>query len=88
VDVTDFVGNFYSEELGVTYRFFVDENTLKLSYKGKGDVSIKPIQLNQFGNNDRTLYHFIKDKEDNVTGMLLSSDGTVKEIIFIKEKDR
>ncbi|WP_296381899.1 serine hydrolase domain-containing protein [Winogradskyella sp.] len=88
VDVTGFAGNFYSEELDVTYRFFEEDNTLKLSYKGKDGVNLKPVQLNQFGNNDRTLYHFTKDKKNTITGMLLSCDGTVKDIIFKKEKDR
>lgn len=88
VEVSDFVGNFYSEELDVRYHFYTEENTLKLTYKEKDAINLKPVQLNEFGNNDRTLYHFIKDKNDTITGMLLSCDGTVKEIIFKKEKDR
>ncbi|WP_179009310.1 serine hydrolase domain-containing protein [Winogradskyella forsetii] len=83
-----FGGCFYSEELDVTYRFFVENESLKLAFKGNEKVNLKPIQLNQFGNNDRTLYHFIKDESNSVTGMLLSCDGTVKEIVFKKEKDR
>ncbi|WP_179021321.1 serine hydrolase domain-containing protein [Winogradskyella forsetii] len=83
-----FGGRFYSEELDVAYRFFVENERLKLSFKGNENVNLKPIQLNQFGNNDRTLYHFIKDESNSVTGMLLSCDGTVKEIVFKKEKDR
>lgn len=88
VEVSDFGGDFYSEELDVRYHFYTEENTLKLTYKEKEVINLKPIQLNEFGNNDRTLYHFIKDKNDTITGMLLSCDGTVKEIIFKKEKDR
>lgn len=88
VDVSEFVGNFYAEALGVTYRFFVEDNTLRLTYKGKESVKLHPVQLNEFGNNDRTLYHFIKNEKETITGMLLSCDGTVKDIIFQKEKDR
>ncbi|WP_282031134.1 serine hydrolase domain-containing protein [Winogradskyella eximia] len=88
VEVSDFVGNFYSEELDVVYRFFEEDAMLKLTYAEKENVNLHPVQLNEFGNNDRTLYHFIKGKDDTITGMLLSCDGTVKEIVFKKEKDR
>jgi len=88
VEVSDFVGNFYSEELDVVYRFFEEDARLKLTYAEKENVNLHPVQLNEFGNNDRTLYHFIKGKNDSITGMLLSCDGTVKEIVFKKEKDR
>ena len=88
VEVSDFVGDFYSEELDVTYRFFEEDHKLKLSYAGKQSINLYPIQLNQFGNNDRTLYHFVKDENNRVQGMLLSCDGTVREIVFKKEKDR
>ena len=88
VDVNEFEGYFYSEELDVRYHIYVEENTLNLTYKGKDVIKLNPVQLNQFGNNDRTLYHFIKDENNLVIGMLLSCDGTVKEIIFKKEKDR
>jgi CubicO group peptidase (beta-lactamase class C family) len=85
VDVTDFTGNYYSEELDVTYHFFVKKNRLKLTYKGKENISLNPVQLNEFGNNDRTLYQFTKDKKETITGMLLSCDGSVKAVIFKKK---
>jgi CubicO group peptidase (beta-lactamase class C family) len=85
VDLIDFVGNYYSEELDVTYHFFVENNRLKLTYKGKKNISLNPVQLNEFGNNDRTLYQFTKDKKEVITRMLLSCDGAVKNIIFKKK---
>lgn len=86
VNIKDFIGDFYSEELDVNYHFYIEDNTLKLTYKESDTVTLKPIQLNQFGNGDRTLYHFAKDKNNKVTGMLLSCDGTVKDIIFKKKR--
>jgi CubicO group peptidase (beta-lactamase class C family) len=85
VDVTDFTGKYYSEELDVTYHFFVEENSLKLTYKERENISLNPIQRNEFGNNDRTLYQFTKDKKEGITGMLLSCDGSVKAVIFKKK---
>ena len=87
VVVSDYEGYFYSEELDVRYHFYSEGDRLKLSYKGNEAINLNSIQLNEFGNNDRTLYHFIKNENNVVTGMLLSCDGTVKEIIFKKEKD-
>ncbi|MBU2928198.1 hypothetical protein, partial [Winogradskyella psychrotolerans] len=88
VKISDFVGDFYSEELDVSYRFFEENAMLKLVYADRESANLQPVQLNEFGNNDRTLYHFIKDKNNIVIGMLLSCDGTMKEIEFKKEKDR
>lgn len=88
VVANEFEGYFYSEELSVVYHFYTENNTLKLTYKGNEAVILNSVQLNQFGNNDRTLYQFIKDENNLVTGMLLSCDDTVKEIVFKKEKDR
>lgn len=86
VNINEFIGDFYSEELDVNYHFFIENNILKLSYKGNENSSLHPIQFNEFGNGDRTLYHFVKDKNDKVTGMLLSCDGTVKDIVFKKKR--
>lgn len=84
VDLSEYIGQFFSEELDVIYRFFIEDNNLKLSFKNRA-FTLKPIQLDEFGNGQRTLYHFLRDKEDHITGMLLSCDGTVKNIIFNKK---
>lgn len=85
VEVSEFVGDFYSEELDVTYRFFEEDSMLKLIYAEKENVNLHPVQLNEFGNNNRTLYHFVKDECGDVTEMLLSCGGTLKDIRFKKE---
>lgn len=88
VNLKEYVGQFYSEELDVNYTFYIEDNTLKLNYTGNDEVILNPVQSDEFGNNDRTLYHFTKDKHNRVKGMLLSCDGTVKDIIFTKKEDR
>lgn len=87
INLSGFAGEYYSEELEITYHFFVENGILQLSYKRNKNVNLHPVQLNEFGNNDRTLYHFNKDDKDTVTGMLLSCDGTVKDIVFKKKGD-
>lgn len=85
VKVKDFVGDFYSEELNVVYHFKIKDDDLVLNYKGNKNIPLVPIQTNQFGNNSRTLYHFEKDHKGQVTKMLLSCDGNVSNIEFVKQ---
>jgi CubicO group peptidase (beta-lactamase class C family) len=84
VNFKDYVGDFYSQELEVTYRFYLKENISFMSYKDHVDIPIIPVQLDEFGNNDRTLYRFLRDKHGKISQMELSSDGTVKNIQFKK----
>ena len=80
VNPMEFTGNYYSEELDVTYNFYVKDNVLYLSYNNNPNIKLFPVQLNEFGNNKRTLYRFNKDK----SMLFLSCDGTVKDIEFVK----
>lgn len=86
VVLSDFVGNFYSEELDVTYYLTLKNNRLLLFYKNNEAIVLHPIQLNEFGNGQRTIYHFLRDTKGIVNGMLLSCDGTVKDIVFKKKE--
>ena len=85
-NLKDFSGEYYSEELQTVYHFFIENDTLKLSYTNHENITLYPIQLNQFGNRDRTLYHFATNNDDEITGMLLSCDGQVSNIEFIKDQ--
>ncbi|WP_055442183.1 serine hydrolase domain-containing protein [Lacinutrix himadriensis] len=87
VNNNDFVGSYFSEEMDVTYRFFVADNVFKLSYKNNENIPLNPILLDAFGNNSRTLYHFTRDEEGHVVGMVLYSEGTIKDIFFKKEDE-
>jgi hypothetical protein len=42
-------------------------------------------QKDEFGNGHRVLYHFERNKENGVTKLYLSAEGTVKNIEFIKK---
>jgi CubicO group peptidase (beta-lactamase class C family) len=84
VKIADFTGNYYSDELKVQYVFSVQDSSLILSYPNHLNMPIFPVQQNEFGNNQRTLYHFVRDRDKKVVGMTLSSEGTVKNIYFKK----
>jgi len=85
-NLKDFTGDYYSEELQTTYHFFIESDTLKLSYTNHDKITLYPVQLNQFGNRDRTLYHFVTSDDSKITGMLLSCDGQVNNIEFVKDQ--
>jgi hypothetical protein len=85
-DLCNYAGSYFSEELKTTYTFTIENNTIMLSYPNHKDIKLHPVELDKFGNNDRTLYHFTVNSEGQVNGMLLSCDGQVSNIEFIKDR--
>lgn len=85
VNTKEFIGKFHSNELDVTYNFYEKEGTLYLSYRNHENVPLSTVQKDEFGNNDRTLYHFTRNDKNEISGMLLSCDGSVKDIDFVKK---
>lgn len=85
VNVNEFVGKYYSEELDVVYNFFEKEGVLYLSYKNHKNIPLSTIQKDEFGNNDRTLYYFTRNSKNEIEKMLLSCDGSISEIEFVKQ---
>lgn len=85
VKLEEYVGDYYSEELNVMYHFYSKDNQLFLDYMNNKEIALTPVQKNEFGNNNRTLYQFQKDKNNKVKSMKLSCQGAVKEIGFIKK---
>lgn len=82
LNINNFIGSFYSKELDVTYTFSENNGKLILNYKNNKDIPLSVVQLNAFGNNNRTLYQFNNTK----TKMFLSCDGVVSNIEFVKMK--
>jgi len=85
VNTEDFTGVFYSDELHVPYCFYVRDNTLYLSYRNNENIPLSTVQKDEFGNNQRTLYYFKRNENNEVVSMLLSSEGSVKDILFSKK---
>lgn len=85
VNVNEFVGKFYSEELDVIYEFFETDENLYLKYKNHDKIALETVQKDEFGNNDRTLYYFTRNSKNEIDKMLLSCDGSISEIEFIKQ---
>jgi CubicO group peptidase (beta-lactamase class C family) len=88
VKITEFIGTYYSEELNTTYTFFEKDNKLFLTYKNNENIALSTIEIDEFGNNARTSYQFKRNQNNQIVSMELSSEGTVKNINFIKQKNR
>lgn len=78
----DYLGDYYSEELDVTYQVYKEENNLFLSYPNNLKVKLISGQKDEFGNGYRTKYTFYRGVTGTVDRLKVSSEGTVKDIEF------
>jgi len=85
IRLQDFEGDYYSEELQTAYRFHISGERLLLSFRNNPDMPLSPVDIDAFGNGRRTLYRFTRDVNHNVTGLLLSCEGNVNNIMFSKQ---
>lgn len=85
INLTDYVGHFFSEELSVEYEIYIEDNSLFLSYPNHGKMKLSAGQKDEFGNGQRVLYQFERNKENEIIKLHLSAEGTVKNIEFLKK---
>ncbi|MBD3581940.1 serine hydrolase domain-containing protein [Flavobacterium selenitireducens] len=83
-NVAAFEGEYFSEELQTTYRFFTSDGTLCVSFKNNPKVVLNPVQNDAFGNGRRTLYRFTRNAQNEVSGLMVSSEGSIHNVIFVK----
>lgn len=85
VDVEDYIGEYFSEELNVTYTLEVKNERLVLSYPNNPDIELKVGKEDEFGSGRRTKYSFKRDESGEVQSFMVASEGTVKNILFNKK---
>jgi hypothetical protein len=85
INLTDYVGHYFSDELSVEYDIYIENNSLQVSYPNHNKTNLKEGQKDEFGNGQRILYHFGRNEENEVVKLYLSAEGTVKNIEFIKK---
>ncbi|SFT39982.1 CubicO group peptidase, beta-lactamase class C family [Lishizhenia tianjinensis] len=83
-NLEDYVGNYYSEELHVTYSIRLENDNLILSYPNNENIVITEGVKDTFGSNRRTKYFFIRDNQGTVVSFKVAAEGTVKDILFNK----
>lgn len=83
-NLNEFVGNYYSDELNVTYSITIENDNLILDYPNNKGILIKEGAKDTFGANRRTKYTFIRSKNGMIMSFMVASEGTVKDILFEK----
>ena len=87
VMLSDFSGDFFSEELSTTYHFTVVKNQLVAKHSRLSDFKLNPIKKDMF-TSDAWFFRqieFIRDSNNIITGCKVSS-GRVRNLYFKKIK--
>lgn len=88
VDLNEFTGKYYNDELETRYLFEVKDNKLVMKHKRLSDIVLKRIGENKFsGSGDYTFpfeISFLKNETGKVTGFDISNWG-VKNLKFEKQ---
>ncbi len=87
-ELTQFAGNYYSEELGTVYALEVRDGKLTAIHRRHSDVTFEPMKTNTFEGNRwyfRTV-QFERDDAGDILGMRVSS-GRVRDLWFGKQSE-
>ncbi len=85
VNLSDFSGSFYSEELSATYEFVAAEDKLMAKHSRLNDFTLQPIKKDMFSS-DAWYFgqvEFIRDSNNVITGFKVSN-GRVRNLYFKK----
>lgn len=80
----EYAGDYYSDELEVTYKLVLEESKLFLRRKKVPKEPLSPTLSDQFTVRGATI-HFIRDDQNKVSAFTLSS-GRVRNIRFIRKR--
>jgi CubicO group peptidase (beta-lactamase class C family) len=69
-DLQEYMGEFFSEELNVTYKFVIRKGKLFVKFRTAPDLPLKPTIRDEFELN-RIWYQFSRDKEGKIKGFTL-----------------
>jgi CubicO group peptidase (beta-lactamase class C family) len=83
--LSEYAGNYYSEELNVTYTLFVDGGKLALRRRRSKDMPLDPIFTDAFMRDDLGLLRFTRNRQNRVSGLLLTA-GRVRRLRFERRK--
>ncbi|QHT70807.1 beta-lactamase family protein [Rhodocytophaga rosea] len=84
VKANEYVGEYYSAEMGVTYSLSAQDNELLVSFPYNPKIKLTAGQQDEFGSGNRTRYIFQRNKHGEVISFTIASEGTVKDILFEK----
>lgn len=87
VQLSDFSGNFYSEELATTYEFVVVDDKLIAKHSRLSDFELNPVKTDVFSSTAWFfgMVEFIRDENNAITGFRVSNDRVRK--LYFKKVD-
>jgi CubicO group peptidase (beta-lactamase class C family) len=84
VDLKQYQGSFYSEELDTRYVFTVTDNILVAKHRRKSDISNQMIKADYFNNPAGIQLRFVRDNSNEITG-IYATTGRMRNLWFQKE---
>lgn len=87
VNLTEFTGEYYSEELNTGYTFLIESGRLVARHFRTGDVHLTPVKENQFGG-DQWYFgqmEFVRGADQKITGCKVGA-GRVRNLHFTRIK--
>ncbi|UZR96341.1 serine hydrolase domain-containing protein [Chondrinema litorale] len=85
-NLKDYVGDYFSKELNVTYLLSIKDTFLSLDYPNNQEIALIEGQKDVFGSNRRTKYSFCRNDKGEIVSFKVASEGTVNNILFEKIK--
>lgn len=83
--LNEYAGNYYSEELNVTYTLSVQGGKLALRRRKSMEMPLDPTFTDAFMNDDLGLLRFTRNRQNRVSGLLLTA-GRVRRLRFERRK--
>ena len=83
--LNEYAGNYYSEELNVTYTLFVEGGKLTLRRRRGKDMPLDPAFTDAFRREDMGFLRFTRNRQNRVSGFLLTA-GRVRRLSFERRK--
>jgi CubicO group peptidase (beta-lactamase class C family) len=87
LNLSDYSGTYYSEELGTEYQFTLKEDKLVATHIRLGDISLNPTKEDMFSGEAWffSQIEFVRDENQSITGCKVSA-GRVRNVWFSKSK--
>lgn len=87
VDLAEFTGEYFSDELNTTYTLVVESGKLIARHFRTGDIHLKPVKADGFTGNQWFFgqVEMIRDNNKSINGFMVST-GRVRNLKFVKQE--
>lgn len=87
-DLSEYVGDYDSEELGTSYRVVLEGGALQMQHRRRGTIPLKWLWREEFGSPDAYFasVEFQRDTAGRVTGLVVNGSPRSRNIRFLKRR--